>query len=170
MLHLGQIDAQPMQREFGDFSAEDLMDLVIGEAIVRMGSAREAFNVGIPLLQPQVSHPEAIIATSKELYCRPRAEVEALLGRTEPSRQHLGPNQWRMLEYLARVGVEIAIRSRAPRESKTLQIAWTLSSMGQYIDTELLRETKRLFAQRATAEERARVIFAEAGRFKEELT
>jgi len=54
--HLGQIDAQFMQRELGDFSAEDLLNLGIGEAIVRMGSARDTFNVRIPLARPPESH------------------------------------------------------------------------------------------------------------------
>jgi hypothetical protein len=39
-LHLGQTDAQILQRELGQFTAEDLLDLGIGKAIVRMGSAR----------------------------------------------------------------------------------------------------------------------------------
>ena len=47
-MHLGQIGAQLIQRELGDFTAEDLLDLGIGEAIVRIGSAQDSFNVKIP--------------------------------------------------------------------------------------------------------------------------
>ena len=78
-MHLGQIDAQAMQRELGEFSAEDLLDLGIGEAIVRVGSARDAFNVTIPLAQQRVSYREAITRLSRESYCRPKSEVEAML-------------------------------------------------------------------------------------------
>ena len=78
-MHLGQIDAQLMQRELGDFTAEHLLDLGIGEAIVRVGSARDAFNVKIPLAPKRESQREAIIAFSRERHCRPRFEVEMML-------------------------------------------------------------------------------------------
>jgi hypothetical protein len=122
-LHLGQTDAQVMQRELGQFSTEDLLDLGIGEAIVRMGSAHEAFNVTVPLMGEQLSYRDAIVTHSRQHYCRPRSEVEASLGRVmEPGPQDadfpersgqkqdiavdvpqvsLTPDQWRMLEYLA---------------------------------------------------------------------
>jgi hypothetical protein len=122
-LHLGQIDAQLLQRELGDFTSEDLLDLGIGEAIVRMGSAREAFNIEVPLKSDQESYREPIIARSRERYCQPRAQVEAFLSRSPESKsqdrtppkkevqgqqaaanallKNLTADQWHMLEYLA---------------------------------------------------------------------
>ena len=78
-MHLGQIDAQFLQRELGQFTAEDLLNLKTGETIVRMGSASEAFNARTPLAEHRVSSREAIITQSRERYCRPRVEVLKLL-------------------------------------------------------------------------------------------
>ena len=47
-LRCGVVDAQVLQRELGDFTAEDLLDLETGHALVRMGPAADAFNVTIP--------------------------------------------------------------------------------------------------------------------------
>lgn len=117
-MHLGQIDAQIMQRELGDFTAEDLLDLGIGEAIVRVGSAKDSFNVKIPLAPERESHREAVIALSRERYCRPRTKDEAMLRKdsheerleahdTQKSEKtdanshpKLSSDQWRMMEYL----------------------------------------------------------------------
>ena len=122
-MHLGQLDAQPMQREFGDFTAEDMMDLEIGEAVVRMGPARDAFKIRTPLVLPRKSHRKTIISLSREMYWPPRSKVESMLGRTvgstpgaEASVVGAGgqveteskikvpvtnADQWRMLEYAA---------------------------------------------------------------------
>ena len=78
-MHMGQIDAVLLQRELGKFSAEDLMNLGIGEAVIRMGSAKDTFNAEIPLAEVRVSNRAAIIERSRERYCRTRDEVEKLL-------------------------------------------------------------------------------------------
>jgi hypothetical protein len=78
-LYLGQIDAQPLARELGEFTVEDLLNLEVGEAVVRMGSAQDAFNVKVPLALEQESQREEIIALSRERYCKPRRDVEKLL-------------------------------------------------------------------------------------------
>jgi hypothetical protein len=88
-------EAQLLQRELGEFTGEDLLDLEVGQALVRMGPARNAFNLSIP----EVSFPDTdfrgeIIAHSRQRYCRPRAEVEAMLKRPrepEPQRGQDSP-------------------------------------------------------------------------------
>jgi hypothetical protein len=79
-MHMGQIDAVLLQRELGKFSAEDLMNLGIGQAVIRMGSAKDTFNATVPLAEVRVSNRTAVIERSRERYCRPRSEVERLLG------------------------------------------------------------------------------------------
>src|SRR5918992_3587281 len=78
-MNMGQIDAQLLQRELGRFTAEDLLNLGIAQAIVRMGSARDTFNVRIPLAQHRESNRATIIERSRKCYCRNRAELEKLL-------------------------------------------------------------------------------------------
>jgi hypothetical protein len=46
-----QIDAQLLRRELSRFTSDDLLNLGIGQAIVRMGSARDTFNMKVPLGQ-----------------------------------------------------------------------------------------------------------------------
>ena len=79
-LRLGLVDAQMLERELDRFEVKDLLNLGTGEALVRMGSARSAFNVSIPEVTClQRSFAEAIISRSRRLYCRPREEVEYAL-------------------------------------------------------------------------------------------
>jgi hypothetical protein len=108
VLHLGQADAQPLAKELGGFTPEDLLSLNVGEAVVRMGSAREAFNVKVPLMEPGDSHREAVVALSRERYCRSREEVETILRRrwdpsapqSEPAPTGLAADEHRFLTYL----------------------------------------------------------------------
>ncbi|MFQ5801387.1 MAG: type IV secretion system DNA-binding domain-containing protein [Candidatus Methylomirabilales bacterium] len=76
----GLIDSQVLQRELGQFSDQDILNLGVGEAIVRMGRAEEAFNIKTPFLpQPTMSSAQGIIERTRRAYCRPKAEVDRLL-------------------------------------------------------------------------------------------
>ena len=55
------------------------MNLGIGEAVIRMGSAKDTFNAKIPLAEVRVSNRTSIIERSRERYCRFKDEVERLL-------------------------------------------------------------------------------------------
>jgi len=79
-LRTGTVDARMLQQELGEFGIQDLLDLGVGQALVRMGSASGAFNVTIPEVRaPQDSFRAEIVRRSRERYCRPRAEVEQAL-------------------------------------------------------------------------------------------
>ncbi|MBI4295203.1 MAG: type IV secretion system DNA-binding domain-containing protein [Chloroflexi bacterium] len=76
-LRSGVVDAQVLQRELGVFTADDLLNLETGQALVRMGRASSAFNVVIaPPVSPKQSFKDQIIQLSRERYCRPRLQVE----------------------------------------------------------------------------------------------
>jgi hypothetical protein len=120
-LRCGVVDAQVLQRELGDFTTEDLLDLETGHALVRMGPAADAFNLTIPERKlPEKSFRDEIVSLSRARYCRPRSEVEKMLRKEhmasedENQSKHedqdesadsspqpeLTTDQWRMLEYI----------------------------------------------------------------------
>ncbi len=53
VLRCGPIDARGLQRELGEFTEEDILNLETGQAVVRMGLARDTFNVQIPIPKPR---------------------------------------------------------------------------------------------------------------------
>lgn len=91
-LRCGIDDAPILQRELGSFTADDLLNLGTGQALVRMGRAIDTFNVDIEAPpRPRRRFGEEIVQISRERYCRPKSEVEELLWRTaeiEPSEDH----------------------------------------------------------------------------------
>ncbi len=78
---VGIDDARVIQKEFGMFTAEDLLNLMPGEAIVRVGRAQDSFNIKAPFIDlnalPEGSGAE-IIKRSRELYCTPRKDIEKM--------------------------------------------------------------------------------------------
>jgi len=54
-LRVGIDDAGVIQRELGQFDADDILNLKVGEAIVRMGTSKDSFNLQIPYLQNPVN-------------------------------------------------------------------------------------------------------------------
>ena len=76
----GNIDAQFLQKEFGKFTSEDIIDLGVLQAIVRMQKATSSFNIDIvPLNPPKSSNRRQIQELARKLYCRPRLEVEKMI-------------------------------------------------------------------------------------------
>ena len=103
-------DADILHRELDVFGQEDLLNLRVGEALVRLGESSSAFNVDLhnpP--RPQVSSRQEIIQASRQQYCRPRIEVEESLKRSHSSRKgrvtqappSLDPDQHQFLEFIA---------------------------------------------------------------------
>lgn len=65
-LRVGIDDSQVLQKELGQFIAEDLLNLKVGEAIVRMGTAKDSFNLQIPLLEkPTNDYSQEILRLSQ---------------------------------------------------------------------------------------------------------
>lgn len=92
-LRCGIEDAPLLQRELGVFTAEDLLNLEIGQAIVRMGRAADSFNLDIVAPpRPMRSFRDQIVQLSRDRYCRPRSEVEELFRkRVEPQASEVQP-------------------------------------------------------------------------------
>lgn len=73
---LGDTDAKRMAEGLSAFNAEDLQSLGTGEAIVRVGTADNDFNVAvIPYRQTgNVTHKDHIVAHSRSIYSLPVAQ------------------------------------------------------------------------------------------------
>jgi hypothetical protein len=73
-------EAKMVEPELGMFRAEDITNLKVGQAIVRMDRANETFNFSFPEMKiPAKSFAEKITTVSRERYCKPRAEVESMI-------------------------------------------------------------------------------------------
>ena len=83
---VGDSDARALESGFTHFEARDLMNLGVGETVCRVERSDFDFNLTVP--QPPtldqagaVATTEAVIASSRAKYARPRSEVEAELLR-----------------------------------------------------------------------------------------
>ena len=79
---LGVDDANLVAKELGSFTSDEILNLGVGQALVRAGTSRTAYNIETyrePVL-PAKSSMEAIIFQSRCNYARPRADVERELG------------------------------------------------------------------------------------------
>ena len=75
---LGVDDAHLAAKEFGHFTADEILNLDVGQAIVRAGLSRKTYNVETypaPAAPPD-GPQQAILAHSRRNYSRPREEVE----------------------------------------------------------------------------------------------
>lgn len=60
-------DANILQKELGIFGTDDLLNLNVGQAIVRMGAAQDSFNLQIPLLEkPKNNFTKEILEQAKK--------------------------------------------------------------------------------------------------------
>jgi hypothetical protein len=78
---LGVDDAHLAAKEFGYFTAEEILNLRVGQAIVRAGTSQNAFNIDTPREPglPADDSAASIIDRSRRCYARPRADVECEL-------------------------------------------------------------------------------------------
>jgi hypothetical protein len=80
---LGVEDAQTVARELGAFTAQDLLNLEVGQAVARVGGSGGAFNL-LTAREPPAPFDDPtrrIVALARQRYARPRAEVEKELAR-----------------------------------------------------------------------------------------
>ena len=73
----GLPDAHTVQKEMGCFGIDDILNLGVGECIVRMSASENSFRVKVP--PPRTGDPSRardIISISRARYCRPRQVVE----------------------------------------------------------------------------------------------
>jgi hypothetical protein len=81
VFRLGTEDAQTVAKEMGVFTASDILNLELGQAIARVGGSATAFNLQT-FKEPPVSSEDPtarVIALARKRYAQPRLEVEAEL-------------------------------------------------------------------------------------------
>src|SRR5262249_17177011 len=80
---LGVEDAQTLAKEMGIFTAQDILNLEVGQAIARVGGSSGAFNLATFLEPPApLDNPSRqLIALSRQRYAKPRVEVERELAQ-----------------------------------------------------------------------------------------
>lgn len=82
VFRLGVDDAQVVAKELGVFTADEILNLELGQAIARAGGSSTAFNLRThpepPL--PSADATAEIVAHIRQHFARPRAEVEKELG------------------------------------------------------------------------------------------
>ena len=95
VFRVGDGDAHALEKGFSSFTAKDIQNLGIGEAIARIERSDGDFNLSVPLLaEPDAMEAarirETVITASRAKYATPRAEVEAALfqsGAAQPTRE-----------------------------------------------------------------------------------
>jgi hypothetical protein len=83
VFRLGVEDAHTVAKELGVFTAQDILNLEVGQAIARVGGSGAAFNLATYKEPPApFENPSRrIIALSRQRYARPRLEVERELAQ-----------------------------------------------------------------------------------------
>lgn len=92
---LGDKDARQLENGFSFFEQSDLQSLDIGQAIMRVGSSQNDFNIStFPLLKPKPNATEVknhIIANTRNTYSKTKEEIEnvliSLLPKTSDSKK-----------------------------------------------------------------------------------
>ena len=91
VFRLGTEDAQAVAKEMGVFTADDILNLELGQAIARVGGSATAFNLQTfkePPLPPADS-TRRVIALARQCYARPRHVVEAELAEVTKAAEKL---------------------------------------------------------------------------------
>jgi hypothetical protein len=81
IFRLGVEDAQTVSKELGVFTANDILNLEVGQAIARIGTSQTTFNLQT-FKEPPVPEENPIpkvVTLARQRYSRPRRQVEAEL-------------------------------------------------------------------------------------------
>ena len=88
---LGDNDAKRLETGFSYFDHSDLLSLGVGEAIMRVGSSNNDFNIStFPLpktSQDALAIQQSIIDTTRIIHAQPKRDVEVLLENLLPKKQ-----------------------------------------------------------------------------------
>lgn len=92
---LGDVDAKKLESGFSYFEKEDFMALNTGDAIVRLGSVNNDFNLKTSLPKEIYNYDvkEKIIQQTRDLYCKHRKDVENLIKNLLPNNGILSKNK-----------------------------------------------------------------------------
>jgi hypothetical protein len=91
IFRLGIEDAQTVAKELGVFTADDILNLEVGQAIARVGGSSTAFNLETyKEPSPPLDDPtKKILALTRQRYAKPRLEVEKELRHVAKSAKRL---------------------------------------------------------------------------------
>jgi hypothetical protein len=91
VFRLGVEDAHTVAKELGVFTAQDILNLEVGQAIARIGGSSAAFNLKTYREPPApLDNPSRrIIALARQRYARPRSEVEREVAHVAKATQRL---------------------------------------------------------------------------------
>lgn len=85
---LGDVDAKRLESGFSYFEQDDLQSLGIGQAIMRVGSSSDDFNIStfpLPKLETNAEvNRDSIVAHTRKSYGKPKAELDDLLASLLP--------------------------------------------------------------------------------------
>jgi len=79
VFRVGDADARALSEGFSTFEGRDLQNLDIGEAVCRVERSDYDFNLSVPFSDSAIDSAasrDAIIASSRAKYAKPRAEIE----------------------------------------------------------------------------------------------
>jgi hypothetical protein len=91
VFRLGVEDAHATAKELGVFTADDILNLDVGQAIIRIGTSQTAFNLHT-FREPPASAMDPtsrVVAVARKHYARPRREVEAELAEVAKAAERL---------------------------------------------------------------------------------
>ncbi|HEY7327868.1 MAG TPA: type IV secretion system DNA-binding domain-containing protein [Gemmataceae bacterium] len=91
VFRLGIEDAQTVSRELGAFTAQDILNLDVGQAIARVGGSGASFNLATykEPSAPFDNPSQWIIALARQRYAKPRLEVERELAQVARAAERL---------------------------------------------------------------------------------
>ncbi len=91
VFRLGVEDAFTVAKELGIFTADDILNLEVGEAIARVGASQTTFNLHTFKAPPLASQDPTrrVVAIARQRYSRPRREVEEELAEITKAAEKL---------------------------------------------------------------------------------
>lgn len=158
---VGNADVKKLESGFSYFNNEDLMSLNTGEAIVRLGSSTNDFNLKTKPLKDEFNFKvkQDIVQQSRQLFAKPKQDVEKLLLDLLPKNEFIkeikNTHQDKIVEHEHQHKVELyqindseePIKSKISEKQKQELIAAEVKSQSIREHTHLQKTIKRLGQQ-----------------------